>query len=329
MKQLPTQLIILITSLFLALFWQCRDMPQLESTEVALSADRNEANQRLSAECAFRYSIANSFAGLDYSSQREAIRAGFAAWQRVARNVSFIEFTTPERAVLFVRFVSPTEMQAKSVAAPVGLIRGSISVVSALRQENNGTVTVLLDNTYNWNTNALTRAIAYHAGLVLGVATSTDPTSLMSPVLQKQVATPSKADSIAVNRLYISPCGNYLPISLTVGGPVSKNLKFDKQGIVQIKASGQMTVGEYVGLSSPEGREFGLFGFPLTGYNIVPTMFHAALMYKINDETNWHYCGPSCSFSTAGYQSINLLLNINDKDLSDDYGGYDVVVDYK
>lgn len=329
MKQLSTQSISLLITLFVGLFWQCQDMTPLESPEVALSADKNEVNQRLSNECAFRYTIANSYAGLDNNSQREAIRAGFATWQRVSRNLSFIEFATPERAALFVRFVSPTEMQAKPVMSSVGLLRSSITVTSALRQESNGTVTILLDNTYNWDTNALTRAIAYHAGLVLGVATSTDANSLMWPMLQKQVATPSKADSMAINRLYVSPCATYLPISLTVGGPVTKTIKFDKQGTVLIKASGQMTVGEYVGLSSPEGREVGLFGFKLTAYNIVPNMFHAALMYKINDEANWHYCGPLCSFSTAGNQSINLTLNINDKDLTDDVGGYDVAVDYK
>ncbi|GAB3897192.1 matrixin family metalloprotease [Spirosoma agri] len=210
MKNLSTSIISIL--LLGSSFWQCQDQDKIPaaSPQVYVSADRNEASQRLSNECAFRYTIANSSAQLDNNSQREAIRAGFAMWQKMSPNVSFLEFATSERAILFVRFVNPDQLQAKPIVVSEGLLRGPAMIASALRQESNGSYTILLSNDVKWSTNMLTRSIAYHAGLLLGMATSADAGALMSPVMQNRMAVPIKADSVALNRLYVSPCASYL-----------------------------------------------------------------------------------------------------------------------
>ena len=328
MLKLSTQITLYLLA---GLFGQCTKvtMAPEASEQIYLSADRNEASQRLSNECAFRYTIANSFGGLDENSQREAVRAGFAMWQRLCRNLNFLEFSTPERAILSIKFVSPETIQFNPVKVSAGLLRGPATVTSTLRQESNGLYSILLSNAFPWNTNTLTRAIAYHVGLLMGLATSDDAASLMSPVLQNQIAIPSKADSITVNRLYVSPCGNYLPISLKVNSLVTKTIKFDKQGTVLITASGQINVGAIVGVSTPDGRPTGFGNISLAIYDIETNMNHAALMYKINDEVSWHFCGHECSFSTAKNQSVNLTFNINDNMQSDNTGAYDVTVQYK
>ena len=329
MQKLSTS--IIFSLLLGGSFWQCQDQDKVQSADpqVYVSADRNEVSQRITNECAFRYTIANSFAQLDNSSQREAIRAGFAMWQKMSPNVSFLEFATSERAILVVRFVSPDQLQAKPILVSEGLLRGPATVTSALRQENNGLYSILLSTGAKWSTNMLTRAVAYHAGLLLGIATSADAGSLMSLVMQNQIAVPTKADSIALNRLYVSPCASYLPISLKVNSLVTKTVKFDKQGTVVVKASGQINVGFFVGVSAPDGRDIGSFGFSPAAYNLVPSMNHAALMYKLNDEVSWHYCGKECSFSTGGNQSVNLIFNINDSKPGDNVGAYDVMVQYQ
>ncbi|MBD2751856.1 matrixin family metalloprotease [Spirosoma validum] len=330
MRKLSTQVSIPVIISLISLFWQCQDVAPLATQQTYLSTDQNTGSQRLSSECAIRYKIANTFTQLDNSSQLEAIRAGFAVWEKTSKNLSFLEFSAPDRAILFVRFVNPEEIQTKPVMVTTGLLPGEAAVTSALRSSGNGTYTILLSNGFNWNTNTLTRAVAYHAGLLLGVSTSDDMNSLMSPVLQNQIARASKADSIAVNRLYVSPCAGYLPIALQVSGPVTKTIKFDKQGTVLVTASGQINVGNFVGVSPPEGKtEGGVLGLSLADYSIVPTMFHAALMYKLNDEANWRYCGKECSFSTGPTQSVNLTFGVNDNNLTDNTGAYDVKVQYK
>ena len=330
MQKLATPTALLILPVLIVLFGQCQNNPPNATPQVYLSADRNETNQRWTNECAFRYTIANTTSKLDNNSQHEAIQAGFGVWQRITKNVNFLEFSTADRAILTVRFVNPDDLQTGTIAVAAGLLSGSATVLSALRIEKNGTYSILLRNDVDWNTNTLSRAVAYHVGLLLGMATSTDANSLMWPVLKNQLTVPSGTDSILVNRLYLSPCGNYLPISFPVNSPTTKTIKLDKQGSILIKASGQINVGIFVGVSTPDGKtEGGVLGLSLADYSIVPAMFHGALMYKLNDETNWRYCGKECTFPTAGNQSVNLTFNVNDNNQTDNVGAYDVTVQYK
>lgn len=319
--------------LLLGLFSQCQDVPPPASPLVYVSADHNDVARRPSANCAFRFHIANAYTRLDNDTQREAIRAGFALWQRADPNVGFLEL--PDRPELTVRFADPSVVQSQAVTVPLGLVRGSATTVASLRKESSGTHTILLSNAFAWTTRSLTKAVAYQVGLFLGMATSDESNSVMSPVFVGQPTVVSKADSVGINSLYRTACTDlavgYLPLSFKVGGPVTKTIKLDKQGIVSIKASGQMIIGEIVGTSGPAGRTDGVggFSFNLLNLNIVPEWNHAVLMYKLNNETNWRNCGPSCSFTTNGLQYVDLKFMINDADLTDNIGGYDVVVDYQ
>lgn len=330
MPKLSTQTGVFFIFLLTGLFWQCHDIPPAASKLIYVSADQRMAIQRAASDCAFRYSIVNTFKRLDNEGQREAIRAGFDAWQRVDPNLGFLEL--PDRASLFVKFVDPTEIPTPTVTATVGLVRGEIAVAGGLRKESNDTYTILLSNNFEWSAPALTKAIAYHAGLFLGLTTSGEPNSLMSTLFLGQSITASKPDSVAINKLYTKPCKDltvsYLPLKLQVSGPITKTIKFDKQGTIAVKASGLITVGVFVGISGPEGKD-GLFGFPIPQYSIVPEFLHASLIYKLNNEANWHYCGKECSFPTAGAQYVDLTFGVNDLNLTDNSGAYDVVVDYK
>ena len=331
MKKRATALRISLVLFSLLLFFGCQDIPPKASKLFYVSADQGTSAQRLTTDCAIRYITTNRYGKMDDNGQREAIRAGFDLWQNVNPNLGFLEL--PQRATLFITFVDPAQIPNQTVTSTVGLVRGSTTVAGGLRKETNGTYTILLSNAFDWNRNSLTKAIAYHAGLLLGMPTSTETSSLMSTLFADQPIRASRADSTGINKLFSTSCKDltvsYLPLRLKVGGPITKTIKFDKQGIISIKASGQMIVGEFVGNSTPDGKDTGIFGFSLTGYNIVPAMNHAALMYKLNNEASWHYCGSNCSFPTAGLQYVDLLLNINDNDLTDDVGGYDVVVDYQ
>jgi hypothetical protein len=331
MKKRTTSVCISLVFFSLLLFFSCQDIPPTASKLFYVSADQPTGAQRLTTDCAVRYTTTNKYGKMDDNGQREAIRAGFDLWQKVNPNLGFLEL--PQRATLFITFVDPAVIPNQTTTATVGLVRGSTTVAGGLRKEANGTYTILLSNTFDWDKKTLTRAIAYHAGLLLGMPTSVETSSLMSTLFADQPLKATRADSVGVNKLFTTTCKDltvcYLPLSLTVGGPVTKTIKFDKQGTVSIKASGQMIVGGLVGTSTPIGRECGVLCFSLESYSIVPTMNHAALMYKLNNEAQWRYCGSECSFPTGGLPYADLLLNINDKYLSDDVGGYDVVVDYK
>lgn len=333
MKKPSTQLLCLLIFAPALFFLSCQDVPLAASRLVYISADQTDMARRPSTECAFRYKIDNTFQRLNDNGQREAIRAGFNLWQKVNPNLGFLEL--PQRPVLSVKFVDPSEIAHQTTPAMVGLVRGAATVTAGLRKESNGTHTILLSNTFDWDKNSLTKAVAYHAGLFLGMATSTEARSLMSTLFVGQSVTASKTDSIAVNKLYTTTCKDfivsYLPFKLPVNGPVTKTIRLDKQGTVVIKASGFMTVGTWVGVSDPKGKN-GLLDVPIPEYNIVPDFLHAALMYKINDDPKWSYCGTECSFSTdlsKGSPYIDLTFGVNDLNLNDNTGSYDVVVDYK
>ncbi|GAB3567003.1 hypothetical protein GCM10027578_16970 [Spirosoma luteolum] len=268
---------------------------------------------------------------MDTDGQRQAIRAGLDVWQRLNPRIGFLELSA--EASLIVSFVAPTELPHPTTPVGIGLLPGTVPVLAGLRSEAGGRHMLLLSNGHDWTRSELTRTVAYHAGLLLGMATSSDPMSLMSLVASGGVVRASKADSLAINAYYTTPCKDLtavdLPFTLTVGGPVSKTIRFSKDGVVSISASGQMKVGELVGNSGPEGREFGVLGFSLADYSIDRTLNHAALIYKLNTDTQWRLCGRACSFTSNGQSYADLILGVNDRDLTDNAGGYNVVVSYR
>ena len=95
---------------------------------------------------------------------------------------------------------------------------------------------------------------------------------------------------------------------------------------IVIHPSGSMIIGEWLGTSTPKGKESGLFGFSITRYSFFQKIPHAALLYKFSWESNnsWKYCGEKIQIvaPNSGY----LEFNINDNKQGDNSGAYDVKV---
>lgn len=93
---------------------------------------------------------------------------------------------------------------------------------------------------------------------------------------------------------------------------------------IAIRAWGSINVGPFVGDSSPDGRESGLFGVGLTKYDIVKTFKHAVLMFKLAEQDNWVACGSSFKFRSN--KDGELIFQVNDNDQSNNSGAYTVEV---
>lgn len=321
-----------VWAIFCFLLVQCQSVPPIADPLVYVSADRVDVARKASDGCAFRYVIANSFGKLDNTLQKNAIKAGFVAWEKANANVAFRQFETTPRRELEVRFVDANLLQADEGVVPVGLVRGKINSISALRKESSTTYAILLSNVYAWDVETLTRAVSYHAGLYLGMNTSNDPQSVMYPFLVAKTTRLARVDSLLINQLYPLPCrdlsADFLPLSLKLLQPIVKTLKIEKQGMVRITASGIMKVGNLVGNSPPEGLVSGVGAVSLAGYSIVPTFNHACVMYRLNQSKTWVYCGKACEFPTNG-ANVDLELQVNDLDLTNNAGPYDIIIDYK
>jgi Na+-translocating ferredoxin:NAD+ oxidoreductase RnfE subunit len=92
---------------------------------------------------------------------------------------------------------------------------------------------------------------------------------------------------------------------------------------VLIQATGTISAGANIGPSGPEGKiSGGLFGFPLTQYNIVKEYPHAALMFKYADVNAWVNCGREYNF-TADRDGF-LIFEVNDNEKENNEGTYQV-----
>lgn len=319
----------------LCLFVQCQQLPDSASPLFYVTANRADIARKAADGCAFRYSIVNAYERLDNTTQQTAIRNGFEIWQKTNPNLYFLNFGSTFGADLLVQFVDPAVLQNQQLQAPVGLLRGSVPVASTFRKDPTQPYTILLSSTFDWNKDKLTKAIAHHVGLYLGMNTSDDKQSLMYPLFVGKSVAAARADSVLINQLYSLPCKDlgvsYLPLALKINKEITQKIRIDQQGIIYIRATGSMIVGEFVGTSTPIGRTEGVLGFSLStfGYNIVPEFNHAALMYKLNHETAWRLCGAGCEFRTDGNPYMDLTFGINDNNLSDNIGTYDVTVGYK
>lgn len=105
----------------------------------------------------------------------------------------------------------------------------------------------------------------------------------------------------------------------------AKSTKFIKKGnLINLRASGSMRVGKWVGNSTPEGKTSGVGGFPLEDYNLVADKNHAALLYRISPNDAWEAVVGIDEFEAAKDGVLEFL--VNDKDVSNNSGAYKVVV---
>ncbi len=314
-------------------FWECQhELEPIEKLYSVSSIINDEIDYKASALCAFRYAFVNNYQQLETTAQQNAVKQGFNLWQKVNKNISFLQFSDSTKSDIKIQFVEGATIPIADLKTPEGIFVFPIKSVAALVKYNN-VYTIQLSNSFPWDNESLSKAIAYHAGLFLGMKTSTDNNSIMYPYLTNKTLKTSKSDSSIVNKLYSIPCKdlniNLLPLNLKVSELTTKGIKLDNLcKTLSVKASGTINVGTYVGISTPDGVR-GLFGLPIPEYSIVPNFEHAVLMYKINSEKNWHSCGSNCEIITDCSQYIDITFQVNDLNLTDNIGAYDVVVNYK
>lgn len=293
---------------------------------------KNELPSRLRQGCTFRYNLENLFGRLDNQTQEKALQESFSLWQKANPNLRFLRYlgNNPE---IIVRFVPHSETAFVAVSTPQGLIRGQVQPISAVRREKN-THVILLDQDVNWTYQILKQVLAHHIGLFLGLNTSSESGSLMNPLLIGQEIQLSKKEEDLVQKLYPDICKDLLcdplPVYFELSKETSQKYLLTHQGTLSVKAKGGIVVGIWLGTSGPDGITRGLFNFPIDDYNIVPELEHAVLMYRLSGQTRWTRCGSSCEIPTDGVsECMEITFHINDRDITDNTGAYNVTVDYK
>lgn len=327
------RLLLCLLSVFL---WECQSftIPEKITPSYAITDILSNNSQRIATNnCILRYKLVNSFAKLDNQIQEKAVKDAFDIWQQNNKNLYFLKFDVAERTELQIKFVAPAEINRAELQSPVGLIRASINNICMLKRATNAIPTILLDNSYDWTEESIRQAVAYQVGAFLGMNSSSESNSIMHPFLTQNKSF-SEADSKALNQLYDKPCTNanfsFLPFTIPISIETKKDVILDKQGVVSIEAKGTMIVGLFVGASTPDGKDKGYLDITIpTSYNIDPRFLHASLLYKIDNDTQWSYCGSKCEFETKGRSTIQLIFNINDNDKTDNSGAYTVTVKYK
>lgn len=317
-------------------FWECQqELEPIEKLYSVSSTINDEIEYRQSPLCAFKYAFVNSYQQLETTAQQNAIKEGFNLWQKVNKNIAFLQFSDSTKSDIKIQFVKESTIPVADTKTSSGLYIFPIKSVAAL-VKNNNSHTIQLSNSYAWDTESLKKVIAYHVGLFLGMKTSKDNSSVMYQYLTDKTPKISKSDSSIINKLYSIPCKdlntNTLPINLKVNGLITKGIKLDNVcSTLSVKASGTINVGTIIGICTPDGKNETILGFAIfPEYNIVPSFFHAVLMYKINNETNWHSCGSNCEIQTdCSQQYVDITFHINDSDLTNNIGAYDVIVNYK
>ncbi|MFN4144975.1 MAG: matrixin family metalloprotease [Runella sp.] len=323
----------LIVAAFLAVFlvacqWELQNATPLRY----ITSLKNEAPSRLRQGCTFLYNIENSFSQLDNQIQERAIREGFVLWQKTNPNLRFLRYSGVD-ATLAVRFVPHSEVDFEPVPTPQGLVRGQVKPISAARRERN-THVILLDQDVAWTPQLLQQVVAHHIGLFLGLSTSTESGVLMNPIISSEVLQLSKTEATSVQRLYPEVCRDLacapLPARFDVNKETSQKLFIPQQGTLLVKATGGIRVGLFLGISEPKGIIRGLFDLPIDEYNIVLEFPHAILMYRRPTDTRWTRCGAECEIPTDGTsECMEIIFHINDNNLNDNSGAYNVTVDYK
>lgn len=324
---------ILLSLSAVILLCTCQSVPQPASPAYNISSNVDQPARRPASECTFRYRIANSFDRLDNQIQQQAVRSAFDLWQQADPNITFIQRQNTEITEISIEFAAHQDIDKSSQQSSIGLIPGVLPTMSSSK-ELDGVYKILLDSEFLWDALSITRVIAYHIGIFAGLPVSSDQNSILNPVYLRQSVQLSDRDIEQINKLYPRPCSQecatFMPLQLSLRDPITKSIRLDRQGTISIKASGSMIVGFWLGWSTPAGLEKGLFSFPIGDYSVDRSFNHAALLYKINQENQWHLCGSACEFQTDGVsQCFELTLGINDNDLSDNNGAYNVSVDYK
>ncbi len=329
----------------LTIITQCK--PDFEPVEeiVYVSNSSRQTPAKTLDGCMVKYKLANSYQGMDEATLKKAVDEAFGLWQKVNKNLIFIESPVLENADLVIKFVEPNQIEKSEKLTPNGLSSFVLKNLSSLKKESSKQFAIVLDNTYkvgdknNWDAPKTTKAIAYNIGFYLGMSTTTNTASIMYPIFNNEINRITKEDSIQINTLYLLPCKdtqtNNLPLKLKLSCDlITKDFFTNKAGNIVIKSSGILTVGDFLGDSTPDGKDFfePIWGVRIPidkKYYLVPNFPHGSVMYKLNNDKDWKSCKTNCEFATKGNEYIVLSVMVNQIKSYANVGAYDVEINYK
>ncbi|WP_337041367.1 matrixin family metalloprotease [Emticicia sp. 17c] len=331
MRNLYIALILLIIAV------GCEEYTPAEKVNL-IANNLKKVPARTFSGCLVRYSLVSYYSRLSESIQRRAVENAFAIWQKSNPNMLYVATLDTSRVEISIKFVSRKQMNVDGEQADIGILKTSLLPLSQLKQVKGAHYEILLDESFNWDETTMLKTVGYQIGNYLGFPSSSDSNSIMYSITSSSPNGLSRDDSLVYNQLYPLPCKdmgiNFLPLSLKLSAPVTQDIKLDKAGTVAIRSTGIITVGSFIGDCTPEGKfQFTYLGITFDidtyTYNIEPTYPHGAVMYKINNEAKWRLCKGNCEFTTNGNEYITLTLQVNDKDVTDNIGVYDVQINYK
>ncbi len=321
-----------------AFVWQCKSDFESVSPTIYVSNNLRDKNGKTFYDCTIRFHLVNTYIKRDKESAQKVVSEAFGLWQRVNNNLAFVETSVAESAEIIIKFVEPSVVNKTEKETTGGLIPSKIKNLSSLKQESNKQYAIVLDNTHDWTDAQLLKAIAYHIGFYLGLATSSNTDSIMYPIYGNTTNKITKEDSTQINTLYLLPCKDSktesLPIKFRLSNQVvTKEFTTIKAGVISVKSSGIITVGPTIGNSGPNGQDsflLLLFAVPIDKkYYIVPNYPHGSVMYKVNNEKDWQSCKSNCEFSVRNGEFISISFLVNDSVIEDNTGWYDVEINYK
>ena len=127
----------------------------------------------------------------------------------------------------------------------------------------------------------------------------------------------------------LPPNGEIRQGTYTINGLYTTDIYVLKGEVITVRATGSITVGQFVGTVDPTGTEYTrntILQLPVDpNYDLVREFPHGVLMCRIKGELDWLLCGAYQEFnaSSDGY----LELHINDANLNENTGSFSVEVE--
>jgi Matrixin len=301
------------------------------SPENLISTQSNLFVSKPSLTCVIRYKLQKPYDFLDKSNQIRSIKNGFKKWQKANSDLFFLEFSDESRAEIIINFEENNFFEINESVSGKGFLNLPQTNYSQSKFENNKYI-ISLNKSYQWTELSITKAVIYHTGLILGMSNSSKADSAMNPNTDVLNSNISKDDSVKVNKLFPNKCADadfkFLPYSFQLNNKTLVKLKVENKNTIKVSASGQIYVGFLLGYSTPVGLAKGLFNFPISGYNIFGDANHATIIYSIDNGKEWFVCGDNCEIPISNNEYLELILDINDNDKTDNVGSYKVDINY-
>jgi len=155
---------------------------------------------------------------------------------------------------------------------------------------------------------------------VLGVQILRDETLMQPPCLNAGVACPVQFIPYPIANMPNATPGGDLTVTGTLYLDGYENRGFLRSDIcvaegseIEIRASGVVGVGQYVGSVDPDGTDTGFMGLPLgDSYDLERQFPHGALLCRVQGEEDWRYCGRELQFAAETSGCLEFQLNDND-----------------